>query len=312
MSATTPEVFATRPETLAPGEQYVSQFADKVISFPRMLRFEYLKMFSLRSTWWMLGATIFLMAGLSLLFAAIMNFVVNDDQMMADMGFGAGGAANGFPVGLTIVIFAYSFAQLTIAVFATLTITNEYSSGMIRSTFAATPRRLRTLWAKVIMVTVVTVIVSVIGLVSAWLVTLPILNANDMTIDLSDRTTLRSLIGVVLYLVMIAWFALGIGTLMRGSAGAIATVMGIILVLPMILGIIAMTAPTVTWVGQLYRVLPSEAGQQLVMPTGAAVGPGDGMMSVEMLTPWVGFAVLSAYAVAAIAAAAVVIKRRDA
>jgi ABC-2 type transport system permease protein len=277
-----------------------------------MLRFEYLKMFSLRSTWWMLGATVFLMAGLSLLFAAIMNLVVNDEQMMADMGMG-GGPTGEFPVGLVIVVFAYSFAQLTIAVFATLTITNEYSSGMIRSTFAATPRRLRTLWAKLIMVTVVTVIVSVISLVIAWLVTLPILNANDMTIDLSDATVWRSLVGVVLYLVMISWFALGIGTLMKGSAGGIATVMGVILVLPMILGMIVMFAPNIEWVGYIYRVLPSEAGQQIVMPPfQGGGGPGMGGISVEMLGPWTGFAVLSIYAVVAIIAAAFVIKKRDA
>ncbi|MCL2594810.1 MAG: hypothetical protein FWD83_04765 [Promicromonosporaceae bacterium] len=309
MSAITPEALQHELP-----EQYVSRFADHRIGFGKMLRSEWLKMWTLRSTWWMVGATIVLMAGLSLLFAAVMNLVLNDPDIMAQM---AENAATGegidmtqFAVGIIIVVLGYQFAQLTVAVFAVMTITNEYSSGMIRATFSATPRRLRTLWAKLIMVTLTTAVISVIGLALAWLVSYPLLDRNNMLVDFSDSTQIRSLIGAVLVLVMTAWFALGIGTVLRHTAGGIATVLGLFMVVPSILGIIVMFAPDLAWLSTIYKFLPSEAGQQIVIPS-IGMGMGGGA-TVPSLEPWHGFAVLSAYAVIALAAGALVIKKRDA
>ncbi|MCL1899399.1 MAG: hypothetical protein FWG11_02570 [Promicromonosporaceae bacterium] len=295
----------------SPVAKYVSRFADHKIGFGKQLRSEWLKMWTLRSTWWMMGATVVLMAGLSLLFAGVMDLVVNE---MRGMGGGGAGAADisEMSVGIVIVVLGYQLAQLTVAVFATLTITNEYSSGMIRATLSATPRRLRTLLAKLVVVTLTTIVVTLVGLTLAWAVTYPLMSSNHTLVDFSQWDQVRSLLGTVLYLVMIAWMALGIGTLMRGSAGAISTVMGLILVAPMILGMIVMFAPNIGWVGQIYRFLPSEAGQQIVMQLDGMMGPDSGAMSVEMLSPWVGFAVLAAYAVAALAAGAWSMKRRDA
>lgn len=296
--------------------EYKSAFDGRNINFGRMLRSEWLKLWTLRSTWWVSAMTIALMAGLSLLFALVMDIVFADIR-------GVGGGGNAFAsanIAVLIVVLGFQMARITVAVFGVLAITNEYSSGMIRATLAATPRRLRTLWAKLIVVTVTTVLISVLGLALAWLVTLPVLNSNDMAVDFSNPTHIRAIVGVILYLVAIAWISLGTGALLRHTAGGISTIMGVLLVAPAILGIIVITAPTVEWVATIYRFLPSEAGEQVVMGglmDGLLTGEGSGGMGMgtamtDMLAPWTGFGVLMIYAVVMLVAGAIKIKRSDA
>ncbi|MFE5340199.1 hypothetical protein ACFQ80_08245 [Isoptericola sp. NPDC056578] len=77
------------------------------------------------------------------------------------------------PSGAVAVTFGYGLAQLTVAVLAVLTITGEHSTGMIRATFAAVPRRLPVLWAKLLVVAATTALLAVVGLAAAWLATRP-------------------------------------------------------------------------------------------------------------------------------------------
>ena len=108
---------------------------------------------------------------------------------------------------------------------------------------------------------------------------------------------LRSVIGAGLYLTVLGLLALGLGTLIRHTAGGIAAVFGLIFVLP---GIVA--ALPASWSDAISKYLPSNAGLALV-------GAGRGGST---LSPWVGFAVFCAYAAAALGAAAVMLGRRHA
>ncbi len=314
-------VVATAPANPA-AATFVSPFAGERVTFLRMLKSEWLKLWTLRSTWWTLALTVVLMAGLALLFSAVIQIMIDNPGgggFGADSDAAAAGAAPDLSgVAVLVVVIGYQLAQLTVAILGVLAISNEYGSGMIRATFSAAPRRLRTLWAKLIVLTVTTVIVAVIGLALAWLVSYPILNNHGLTVDFGDSSQVRAILGTVLYLIMVAWLALGVGTILRHTAGGISAVIGALMVLPMIFGLIVAVAPTVEWVGYINRALPSTAGEQLILGdamAGFAGGPTGGgamMGGVANLEPWVGFAVLAAYAVVALVVGAFVIKRRDA
>ncbi|MCL1800297.1 MAG: ABC transporter permease subunit [Promicromonosporaceae bacterium] len=298
---------------------YHSAFAGENVNFGRMLKSEWIKFWSLRSTWWVLALTIVLMAGLALMFAAVMRTTLNDPATLAAMaemgGEGAGAGGGGFMGGfsaVTVVTLGLQFAQLTVAVLGVLMITNEYSSGMIRATLSAAPRRGRVLLAKLTVLLSVTALTAIIGLALAWLVTRPVLDgvAGITPVDFADATDLRALGGAVLYLMAIATLSLGIGSLIRATAGAIFTVVSVLMVLPMIFQIILLAA-NATWAQTINRYLPSVAGER-VFSTIEFGGAGMMGMMGEQLTPWVGFAVLAGYAIVAFVAAILVMRRRDA
>lgn len=128
----------------------------------------------------------------------------------------------------------------------------------------------------------------------AWLATYPILEPEGMLLDLSDEGAWRTVLGVPLYLAAIALFSLGIGFLLRHTAGAISAVLGILLVLPMLAAI------PLEWLRDILVYLPGSAGERLIM------NPDD------VLTEWQGFAVLGGYVAVVLVLAAIVLRRRDA
>jgi hypothetical protein len=107
----------------------------------------------------------------------------------------------------------------------------------------------------------------------------------------------RSVIGVGLYLTVVAAFAIGLGAIIRNVAGAIAALVGVLMVLP----VVALALPD-TWFDRVYKWLPSNAGQAL-MAFGSQ-GP--------TLEPWRGFAVFCGYAAVTLIVAAVLLRHRDA
>src|SRR3954454_2773236 len=129
----------------------------------------------------------------------------------------------------SVVITGAELAKLVIAVLGVLMVTGEYSTGMIRTTLTAVPRRLPTLWGKALVLAAV-VAATAVGVVLAWLVALPTLHAHGAALDLGDQQTRRILLGGVLYLVAVSLLAFAIGTIVRLSAAALATVLGLLLV----------------------------------------------------------------------------------
>lgn len=269
---------------------------DAPVNFARVLRSEWLKLWSLRSTWWGVALTVLLMAGLAVLMAATLGSATTSPELQETMSADPRLAV---PSGAVAVSFGYGFAQLTVAVLAVLTITGEHSTGMIRATFAAVPRRLPVLWAKLAVVAATTVLLAVVGLAAAWLATASSLSADGLSLDLSDGEHLRALGGTVAYLVAVAALSLGIGALWRSTAAGIATTLGLLMVLPLLFQGLAGSA---AWAQDVYAYLPTVAGERVI-----ATGPTpDGLLS-----PGVGFAVLAGYAAVVLAVAAVAVRRRD-
>jgi len=312
--ATLPEPVATVP--------YSSPYAGQQVNFFRMLKSEWLKFWTLRSTWWVVILTILLMAGFALLFATVLRTTFNNIQAgmtpgggeftMGDGEAAGAGMANFLEMlhSVNIVTIGLQFAQLTVAVLGVLMISNEYSSGMIRATFSAAPHRGRVLLAKLLVLLTTTGLLAAAGLALAWVVTRPILGDIQGLdpVNFSNATDLRALIGAVLFLMAIATFSLGIGALIRATAGGIFTVVAILMVLPMVFQIV-LFASNAQWAININKFLPSVAGEQ-VYSTGQVGGPM--MANMEVLGPWTGFAVLAGYALLAFLAAFFMLRNRDA
>ncbi|WP_163541593.1 ABC transporter permease subunit [Occultella kanbiaonis] len=261
------------------------------LDFAGVLAAEWRKLFSLRSTWWTLGLTVVLLALLALGQAAAIVETLDTPEGAAMMT-GVHGAE--------LVTGGYQFGMLTIAVLGALLITGEYSTGMIRSTFAAVPTRLPVLAAKALALSVLTVITAAVGFAAAYAVTLPILSEHDLVPSLTDGTTWQIVGGATAFLVAAALFALGVGTLLRSTAGAVTVALTVLLLLPGILQFI-----TLDWVQTLVEYLPLPAAMAFVTVSDAFGASGD-------LTPWQGAAVVAAWALVPMIAAAVVLRRRDA
>ncbi|WP_225564608.1 ABC transporter permease subunit [Isoptericola luteus] len=271
------------------------------MTFPRVLRSEWIKFRTLRSTVWTTVITAVVMVGFALMMASLLRLATDTPEMAEGMAQDPGMQAAGM-TGTFAITLGYSFAQLAVAVLAALVVTNEYSTGMVRSTFAAEPRRLPTLGAKLVVIVVTVVVVITVALAVAYLVTLPILDAAGMSVDLSDAEQVRALLGCVLYLATVAAFSLAVGTLMRHSAGAIFTLVAIFFVLPIIFSIVTAASDAV-WAEWVNKLLPSVAGERII-----STGPTPD----TLLEPWTGYAVLAGYTVALLVAAAVTLRRRDA
>ncbi|QDB78334.1 ABC transporter permease [Georgenia sp. 311] len=269
--------------------------AVKPVTFPRVLTSEWLKFWSLRSTYWTLGATLVSMVLICLLLA-----------------FGASQSADaGFDTGLdgqTVIATSYIMAQLVVAVLGVLMITGEYSTGMIRSTFAAVPSRVPALVAKAIVIAVVAFVVGVLGVILSYVLTMPLLGDVGGAADLGDPVTLRIFWGTGLYLAAVGLFGLALGALLRHSAGALAAVLGILLLLPVI---VQLAMSPLEWLRDAYPYLPTTAGERIV----AVDSPGMEMQTAglpPLLEPWAGLGVFAIYIAVALLAAAVLMRRRDA
>ena len=182
-------------------------------------------------------------------------------------------------------------AQLAVGVLGVLLISSEYTTGMIRATLAAVPRRMPVLWAKLgIHAAVTLVLMTIAAFASFWAGTAILTEHWDFRLSDPGRLRAVALTGPTLASVCLMGTALGF--VLRNTAAAIATLFGILMVLP----IVGEFSP------QAAQYLPSGAITSLTTP-----------MPVEhMLAPWPAFAVLSAYVAAAIAGAAVTLRRRDA
>ncbi|WP_250446007.1 ABC transporter permease [Actinotalea sp. C106] len=262
------------------------------VTFPRVVASEWIKFRTVRAAAWTLPITALLMVGMAFLQA---------------WGISQIGAEDFGPVsGASVVTSGWFFAQLAVSVLAILTITGEYSTGMVRSTFAATPRRLPTLWAKALVLVVTVAVTSLVAIALAWVAVQPFASDLGLSLDLGESETLRILLGTPLYLSTIAVFAFAIGTLLRHSAGALAVVLGLLLVIEQVLSVLPLRFFEV-----ISPFLPSTAGTRLIMDD-ATLEMMDAARDTVSLSPWGGYGVLALWTVVLLAAAAVLVRRRDA
>ena len=197
---------------------------------------------------------------------------------------------------LATSLLGVRFAVLAIGVLGVLLITGEYTTGMIRSTMTAVPKRLPALWAKTGVYALAALVVSVPAALIAFFAGQAILSGQHIQIAFSHSGVPGAVLGAGVFLMLAGLFAMGLGAIMRNTAAGIASFAGIMFVLP----------PLVT-------ILPSSISSSITpyLPSDA----GDAMMQIgqhaHTLSPGAGAAVLAGYAAAAIAAAAILLVRRD-
>ena len=259
------------------------------LSFAGVVRGEWIKLLSLRSTWWTLAITVALMALIALAASASLADIVGDGPVGAPLPHGAELVTTGSQLGI-----------VTVAVLGALLMTGEYSTGMVRSTLAAVPSRLPVLAAKGIVLTVVTVAVAIVSIAASYLLARPFLDDHGLVPALDDAQTWQVFGGTIYFFVVTALVALGIATVLRHTAGSITAVLGLLLLLPGVLQFIS-----IDWVQDVTSMLPLPASFAFLGVSGAMGGN-------ELLTPWEGVGVVAAYAVVALAAGAVLLRRRDA
>jgi ABC-type transport system involved in multi-copper enzyme maturation permease subunit len=248
---------------------------------------EWTKLHSLRSTRWSLLVAVVLTIGLPLLFATIVG------SHWAHMN--PHDRADRHP--LDVALAGVNLSQLAIAVLGVLIITGEYSTGMIRASFTAVPKRLPVLWAKLGVYAVVTFVLMVPSVLIAFWGSQWVLNRHHiLQISFSHSGVARAVIGGALYLVVLGMFALAIGAIVRNTAGGIAAFAAIFFVIPPLMNIL----PT-NWNNAISKYLPNSAGRDVFSLTH---GPHD-------LAPGPGFALFCGYTVLAIVIAAVLLVRRD-
>jgi ABC-2 type transport system permease protein len=252
---------------------------------------EWTKLRSLRSTRYVLLAAFVMTIGFAVV-AALVNASRWDSMSVADkVSFGS----------LTTSLIGVTFAQLAIGVLGVLVISGEYSTGLVRATFADVPKRLPVLWAKLGVYGLVTLAVSLPATLIAFFAAQAILRGHsvgghDIALSISDPGVTRSLIGGALYLTLVGVFALGLGAILRSTAAGIATLAGVLFVLPPL-----MNALPSSWNDAISPYLPSNAGQAIMAIDHPA----------RSLAPWTGLAVFAAYAALTIATAAILLHRRD-
>ena len=191
----------------------------------------------------------------------------------------------------------YLLAQLLIGALGIMFVSGEYSTGMIRSTLAAVPRRLPVLWAKGAVVLTVAAVTMLAACTATFLGAQALIGHYRTGYSLTDPGVARVVLGTALYLTLLGLLGSAIGWIMRNTPGALVTFAATVLVLPVLFGRILGT-----WGKDVGQYLPSTAGGSFISSTRTA----------HTLTPWTGLAVLGLWVVAGIAIAAVRLRHRDA
>jgi ABC-2 type transport system permease protein len=257
------------------------------VTQPRVALSEWTKIRSVRSTIWSLLVAVVLTIGLPILFSAVTSSHWGSMSPHE--------RANRHP--LEIATAGVNLSQLPIAVLAVLTITAEYSTGMIRASFTATPKRLPVLWAKVGVFALLTFLLALPSVFIAFWASQAILhNHPTLHASLSDPGVARTVIGGAVYLVLIGVFAMALGAIVRNTAGGISVFAAIFFVIPPLLNILPSS-----WNQAISPWLPDSAARAVFQLThdSGSLSPGPGAL------------LFFGYCAAAIVVAAVLLVRRD-
>jgi ABC-2 type transport system permease protein len=254
----------------------------------RVLVSEFTKFRTVRSTVWTLLVAVVLMIGISALFSAVTASQYHT--------FDAADRATFNPV--SISLSGMMFAVVAFGVLGVLMISGEYSTGMIRSSLTAVPRRLPVLWGKLAVFAGVIFSISLVASFICFFLGQALLNSHHLGVSVAAPGALRSIIGAALYGTVAGMIGVALGALFRNTAAGIATFAGVFFVIPPLTGLLPASISD-----HLSQYLPSYAGDALW---------GGARSVTNALSPWTGFAVLCGYAVVVIAAAAVRLRRVDA
>jgi ABC-2 type transport system permease protein len=259
---------------------------DVKVTQGRILRSEWTKFRSIRSTVWTLLIAVVLMIGVGALFSAVVANEYHTFSAASRAGFSA----------ITTSLAGFSLAQLAIGVLGVLLISGEYSTGMIRASLTAVPRRLPVLWGKLAVFAGVVFTLSLIAAVISFFLGQSLLAGHHLGVAITAPGALRSVVGAALYVTVAGLIGLALGALLRNTAAAISAFVGAFFVIPQLTMLLPSSIST-----NLNPYLPSNAGAALF-----GGGPG------HALSPWIGFIVFCGYAIVLITAAAYRLRRGDA
>ena len=259
--------------------------AAKPPGLPSTVRSELTKILSVRSTYWTLLAFV----------AASIGWAVLDCAGIVSHGIGGG--FNATEASLTGQV---ALGELIIVVLGALVITSEYSTGMIRTSLAAMPRRGVLYAAKAIVFAAVTLTISLVASFVDFFVGQGILSSKHYNTTLSQPDVLRAVLLSAPIVAVFGLLAYGAGAIIRHSAGAITSILGVIFLIPAL----AQALPY-SWFADVVRWLP---GGQALMPI-ASSAPS---VSNHLFSAWGEFAVFSGYAAVLLALGAWLFIRRDA
>jgi ABC-type transport system involved in multi-copper enzyme maturation permease subunit len=258
--------------------------AAQPVTLRRVIRSEWIKFWTLRSTWAVLGAAVVGMLVLAVVVAYNTRHLTSNLQ------------ANDIAPSSTLQ--GYFLGELLIGALGVLFVSGEYSTGMIRSTLVAVPRRLPVLWAKLVVFVTITAVsmvtVSIVAFVSAQ----ALLSHYRTGFSLSDPGVLRVVIGTGVYLTLVGMIGAALGWIVRSTPGALVAYFAIVLVLPVLFG-----DALGNWGKEVAQFLPGQAGASFSTSIPE---------SSYSLSPWVGLLVLAGWVAVALAIAAGVLRRRDA
>ena len=252
----------------------------------RVVRSEWTKLRSAPSTAWSLLAAVALIVGVGALYSLLRVTRPPTDPAAV---------ANFDPTAVSLT--GVQLAELAVGILGVLLVAGEYATGTIRVGFAAVPRRLPVLWGKAVVIGLTTLTLCLPAAVAAFLLGQSLLSAEGLDIPLSDPGGARAVLGSALYLGAVGLLGLGLGALLRSTAGAVAGLFGILFAPQLLAGLLP-----AAWSDRIYPYLPVPAGVAVtaVQPDQAA------------LAPWSGFALFCLYVAVVLALAAWRLRRRDA
>ena len=260
--------------------------AGQRVTQARVIRSEWTKLRSVPSTAWSLLAAVALIVGVGALYSLL---------RVTRPPTGPAAMASFDPTAVSLA--GVQLAELAVGILGVLVVAGEYATGTIRTSLAAVPRRLPVLWGKAVVVGLATLVLCLPAALAAFLVGQSILSAEHLDIALSAPGVARAVVGSALYLSAIGLLGLGLGALLRSTAGAVAVLLGLLFGPQLLVGLLPGS-----WSDQLYRYLP--------VPAGAAVA--NVQPDPLVLSPWAGFGLFCCYTGLVLAVAAWRLVRRDA
>jgi ABC-type transport system involved in multi-copper enzyme maturation permease subunit len=269
----------TPTSSSAPPERRPATFGDAV-------RAEWIKLTSVRSTWVTLLVAVLLGIGVGTLIS-----------YLSGSHYATRGIGDRIWDPTAVSFRAINIAQLAIAVLGVMVVTSEYSTGMIRASLAAVPRRSRFLASKTLVFTLVALVVGEITAFAAFLLGQAVIGSNAPHTNLGANGVLRAVIGAGLYLAVVGLLASSLGALLRNTAAGISAVVALLFVLP---GVVQ--ALPDSWRNPVTEFWPTQAGSQIFVIHRDA----------HTLAAWSGFGVMVLFTAVVVGVAHYAIERRDA
>jgi ABC-2 type transport system permease protein len=257
--------------------------------FLDVMRSEWTKIRTVRSTFWTLLAAVVAMVGIAVIASEVVVHQWSTLSAEDKVGFSS----------IELALAGAFFAQLAVGVLGVLVITTEYGTGMIRATFAAVPQRRMVLGAKALVFFLVTLVVGLVSSFVAFFTTELILGTysdEKLAASITDPGALRAVLGAGVFLALMGLLGMAVGAVLRRSAGAITALFALVFFLP---GLMELLPHSIK--DNVNKFLPSNAGTAIYRQV-----PGP-----DVLSPGTGMLVLCAYALGALAIAAVIVQRRD-